>query len=267
MTTKPHCRPTRADFYAMNLDLAGKSVLVTGSSRGIGRAIAELFHAQGCRVALNGRNSYDLAATTSKLDGAIGIAADVTHPHEARRVVHEVIGAFGSLDILICNVGSGRSVPPGEETHEEWHRVFDLNLWSATNTVEAAKDSLAARKGCIVCISSICGHEVIPGAPVTYSAAKAALHAYVRGIARPLGKLGVRINAVAPGNILFDGSVWSKKLAEDREAVEHMLQREVSLGCLGEPSDVANLTAYLASPISAFATGQVWTLDGGQTHS
>lgn len=251
----------------MNLDLTGKTALVTGSSKGIGRAIAEVLHAEGCRVALNGRNANDLAVATEQLYGTIGIAGDMSHPQEAHKVVAEVVSTFGGLDILVCNVGSGRSVPPGEETPEEWQRVFALNLWSATNVIEAAKDTLIASKGSIVCISSICGLEAIPGAPVTYSAAKAALHAYVRGIARPLGKHGVRINAVAPGNILFDGSVWSKKLAEDRQAVETMLQRDVSLARLGVPADVASLVAYLASPSSGFATGQIWTLDGGQIRS
>jgi NAD(P)-dependent dehydrogenase (short-subunit alcohol dehydrogenase family) len=251
----------------MQFNLNGKTALVTGSSKGIGKAIAELLHAKGCCVALNGRNASDLATTTAKLDGAIGIVGDVTQPVEAQRIVADVLSAFGSLDILVCNVGSGHSVLPGKEFHDEWQRVFALNLWSTTNTVEAAKDALLASKGSIVCISSICGLEVIPGAPVTYSAAKAALHAYVRGIARPLGTYGVRINAVASGNILFDGSVWSKKLVEDQPAVEQMLQREVSLGRLGEPGDVAQLAVYLASPVSAFATGQIWTLDGGQTHS
>jgi 3-oxoacyl-[acyl-carrier protein] reductase len=142
-----------------------------------------------------------------------------------------------------------------------------LNLWSATNSVYAACEALAASKGVIVCISSICGLEMIPGAPVTYSAAKAALHAYVRGIARPLGNQKVRINAVAPGNILFDSSVWSRKLAEDAPAVQAMLSKEVALGSLGTPADVASLVAYLASPRSGFATGGVWTLDGGQVRA
>jgi len=251
----------------MELDLTGKSVLVTGSSKGIGRAIAEFFHVQGCRVALNGRNVADLRATTSKLEGAIGIVGDMTQPIEAQRVVKDVLNAFGHLNILVCNVGSGHSVLPGSENHEEWQRVFAHNLWSTTNSVEAALNALVESKGSIVCISSICGAEVIPGAPVTYSAAKAALNAYVRGIARPLGEQGVRINAVAPGNILFDNSVWSKKLRDNRKAVEQMLKLEVPLGCLGEPNDVANLVAYLASPLGSFATGQVWTIDGGQSRS
>ena len=251
----------------MQLNLSGKVALVTGSSKGIGWAIVQTLHAEGCRVALNARNSVDLGVATAQLSGAIGIVGDVTQPAEARQIVAEVISTFGRLDILVCNVGSGRSVPLGNETPEEWQRMFALNLWSATNCVGAARDTLAASKGVIVCISSICGLEVIPGAPVTYSAAKAALHAYVRGIARPLGKQGVRINAVAPGNILFDGSVWSLKLAEDSHAVQAMLQKDVALGCLGTPADVASLVAYLASPRSKFVSGGVWTLDGGQVHS
>jgi len=251
----------------MLLELAGKTALVTGASRGIGRAIAGVLHTEGCRVALNARNAPDLATAVAELPGAVAMAGDVTRPDEARRIITEATAALGHLDILVCNLGSGRSVPPGEETAEEWQRVFALNLWSTTNCVEAAREALTASRGVIVCISSICGIEVVPGAPVTYSAAKAALHAYVRGIARPLGKQGVRINAVAPGNILFDGSVWARKLVEDADAVQSMLERDVALSRLGTPRDVAELVAYLASPRSGFATGGVWALDGGQVHS
>ncbi len=251
----------------MQLELSGKTALVTGSSKGIGRAIAEALQAEGCQVAINGRNPADLAVAAAELPGAIAIAGDVTRPEQARRVIAESVRALGNLDILVCNVGSGRSVPPGEETPDEWQRVFALNLWSTTNTIEAAREALAASKGTIVCVSSICGLEVIPGVPVTYSAAKAALHAYVRGIARPLGKQDIRINAVAPGNILFDGSVWSRKSAENPQAVQTMLDKEVALGRLGAPGDVASLVVYLASPCAGFATGGIWTLDGGQTRS
>lgn len=251
----------------MELGLSGKAVLVTGSSRGIGYAIAQTLHAEGCKVALNGRTATDLTAAAASLPGAIAVSGDVSCPEDARRVVAETIRSFGHLDILVCNVGSGRSVAPGAETPGEWQRVFALNLWSATNSVEAAREALAASRGAIVCVSSICGLEVVAGAPVTYSAAKAALHAYVRGIARPLGKDNVRINAVAPGNIVFDGSTWSHKLAENGEAVQAMLDKDVALGRLGTAREVADLVAYLASPRAGFATGAIWNLDGGQVRS
>jgi 3-oxoacyl-[acyl-carrier protein] reductase len=250
----------------MELELSGKRALITGASRGIGKAIAEVLHSEGCRVAMNARGAQDLTVAAASLAGAVVVEGDVSVPNQAKRVVLEATRVLGGLDVLICNVGSGRSVPPGAETAQEWQRVFAVNLWSTTNTVEAASDALHAARGCVVCISSICGLEVIAGAPVTYSAAKAALHAYVRGIARPLGARGIRINAVAPGNILFDGSVWSRKLADDAAGVAAMLRRDVALGRLGKPREVAELVAYLASPRAGFATGGVWTLDGGQVH-
>ena len=251
----------------MDLNLSGKVALVTGASRGIGREIATKLWEEGCRVVLNSRNETELAGVAEALPGAFHVAADVTREAEAKELVERVVETAGTLDILVCNVGSGGSVPPGEESAAEWQRVFALNLWSTTNMVEAAKKALAHSRGSIVCVSSICGVEVIPGAPVTYSAAKAALNAYVRGIARPLGRDGVRINAVAPGNILFDGSVWSRKLTENAEGVQEMLDKNVALATLGAPGDVAGLVTYLASPCAGFATGSVWTLDGGQVHS
>lgn len=251
----------------MQLDLSEKVALVTGSSKGIGFAIAKALHAEGCRVALNARNRAKLSAATAQLTDSIGVAGDVTQPDEAQRIVAEVLSTYGRLDILVCNVGSGRSVQPGQEWHDEWIRMLSLNLLSATNMVEVCKDALAISQGCIVCISSICGQEVIPGAPVTYSAAKAALNAYIRGVARPLGRQGVRINGIGPGNIVFPGSVWERKLNEDASAVEQMLHSEVPLGRLGKPKDVADLTLWLVSSGAEFATGGIYLVDGGQTRS
>lgn len=251
----------------MDLCLQGKSALVTGSSTGIGFAIAEALHVEGCHVILNGRDEQKASIAARRLAGSISLSGDVTDPMTARRLVEQASASQGKLDILICNVGGGQSVAPGAETPEEWQRVFALNLWSATNMVEAAREALVASRGTIICISSICGLEVIPGAPITYSAAKAALHAFVRGVARPLGKQGVRINAIAPGNVLFEESVWSRKIAEDRAGVEEVISREVSLGRFGSPQEIADLVAFAASPLSAFATGQIWTLDGGQSRA
>jgi NAD(P)-dependent dehydrogenase (short-subunit alcohol dehydrogenase family) len=116
-------------------------------------------------------------------------------------------------------------------------------------------------------VSSICGVETLPDAPVTYSAAKSALNAYVRGLARPLGRHGVRINAVAPGNILFEGGSWAKRRADDPVFVDAMLEREVALRRFGTPQDVAAVVVFLGSAKAGFATGAVWTLDGGQVRS
>jgi NAD(P)-dependent dehydrogenase (short-subunit alcohol dehydrogenase family) len=131
----------------MELGLSGMAALVTGSSRGIGYAIAQTLHAEGCKLALNGRTATDLTAAAASLPGAIAVSGDVSCPEDARKVVAETIRSFGHLDILVCNVGSGRSVAPGAETPGEWQRVFALNLWSATNSVEAAREALAASRG------------------------------------------------------------------------------------------------------------------------
>lgn len=251
----------------MDLGLAGKVALVTGSSRGLGRTIAMTLRAEGCRVAANGRDRESLDKLARHLgDSGAAIEGDVTDPEACRNMVASIEERFGRLDILVCNVGSGASVPPGRETPAEWRRMLDVNLASTTNMVEAATEMLARQNGAVVCISSICGIEAL-GAPVTYSAAKAALNAYVRGIARLLGARGVRINAVAPGNLLFEGSVWERKLAENVRAVQAMLDREVSLKRLGRAEEIADFVAFLASPRSAFATGAVFVVDGGQLRS
>lgn len=249
--------------------LRSQKALVTGSTRGIGLAIAQELHAQGCHVALNGRSPDDLdaAARLFPEKDVVKICGDITNPEACRAIMHQAKQALGRIDIVVCNVGNGSSVPPGQETYEEWQRVFGINLWSTTNTVEAVRTVLNNACKSIVCVSSICGTETIPGAPVTYSAAKAALNAYVKGISRPLGAVGVRINAVAPGNVLFDGSVWHRKMADDAQAVEDMLQSNVPLNRLGTPEEIAKLVAWLSSDEAQFITGTVVVADGGQSRS
>jgi len=250
----------------MKFNLRGKTAIVTGSSKGIGFEIARNLYSEGCNIVLNSRNSEELNRIIHKFPGAIAIDADVSDSTQAKKVILETVKKFGSLDIVVCNVGGGQSVSPGNENLEEWKRVFALNLWSATNIVEASRYELAVNKGAIVCISSICGLEIVEEAPITYSVAKAALNAYVRCISRPLGKDGIRINAIALGNILFKESVWEKKRIKDEEAVNNFIKKNIALNRFGEPEDVANLVTYLVSDCARFATGGIWTLDGGQTH-
>lgn len=250
----------------MDLELAAKVCLVTGSSSGIGLGIARALAAEGATVALNGRDPRRLEEARAVVPASSAITADVRDPAQCQRLVRDVLERHGRLDVLVCNVGSGASVPPGQETPEEWRRVLDLNLHAGTQMVWAATEALAAAGGNVVCISSICGLEAL-GCPVPYAAAKAALESFVCNAARPLGRRGVRINSVAPGNILFPGSTWDRKLAADEAGVSAMLQREVALQCLGRPEDVAHMVAYLASPKAGFITGTTFVVDGGQTRS
>lgn len=251
----------------MDLSLKNKKVFISGSSKGIGLFIAKSFVEEGAKVVINSRNTDSLKAATKSLSNSYSVVGDISNPEVAHKVIAKSADILGGLDILVCNVGSGSSVIPGSETYLEWQRVFGMNFFSTTNLVEASHNFLKKSQGSIVCISSICGNEVIPGAPITYSVAKSALNKYVKSISYPLANDGIRINAVAPGNINFDGSSWEKKIAQDPEAVAAMLKNNVPLKQFGSPDDIANLVMWLASDVAKFMTGTVITSDGGQTRA
>lgn len=251
----------------MNLNLNNKKVVITGSSSGIGKEIAQFFASEGCKVVINGRDENKLLKASSEIDGSFAVSGDVSSNIGATNLIQRSIELMDGIDILICNAGSGDSCAPGLENFEEWQKVFNTNFFSATNTIEAAKKYLIESKGVIVCISSICGLETVKSAPVTYSVAKAALNKYIKCISKVLGKDGVRINGIAPGNIIFPGSTWAKKLTEDKKSTQEMLLNSVPLNKFGKPEDIASLTLYLSSDESNFVTGSIWTIDGGQVNS
>lgn len=250
----------------MDLALNNKVAIVTGSSQGIGFAIAKMLLDEGCKIVINGRNKSKLDTAKEKLSKSVlAYEADVSVFSDCEKLVKKTIDTFGRLDILICNAGFSKSVKPGDENTTEWQNMLSANLLTATNMIQCATPYLSKTKGCITCISSICGVQTIQNAPVTYSASKAALNAAVKGLAIPLAQCGVRINAIAPGNILFPGSVWDKKMQISAESVDSMLKKNIPLQRFGTVEDIANMAAYLASNKSAFMTGSIVVIDGGQT--
>ncbi|MEB3185786.1 MAG: SDR family oxidoreductase [Cyanobacteriota bacterium] len=250
-----------------NPDLVGKRVLVTGASSGIGLSIARAFLDNNCKVALNGRRSEVLDQITAHNSDAFPASGDVTIPSECDQIIAKAIAELGGIDILVCNVGSGKISKSSSKSLDVWKEAFEVNLWSTINIIESATSHLELSHGKIICISSICGIERIKGAPVQYSCAKAALNAFVKNSSHDFATKQITINAVAPGNILFPGSTWEKKLSNDPEGVQRMLDSEVPLARLGMVEDIANLVLYLSTNHANFVTGSIWTVDGGQCRS
>jgi len=248
----------------MDLKLNKKVALVTGSSSGIGYGIAKKLRDEGCHVILNGRNEKTLKNSAKKLGKQITfLKADVTEPKQCHLLIEKIIKMYERLDILVCNVGNGSSKSPGKETINEWDKMYEINFMSAVNTIKYSEKYLSKSKGVVVCITSIAGIDRT-SAPLPYSTAKAALNMYVKSASKYLATQEIRINAIAPGNIMFEGSVWERKMKKNSTSVRNFLREEVPLKRFGTPDEIGNLAAFLASSACSFITGQVIIADGGQ---
>ena len=256
----------------MDLELKEKAVLVTGSSRGIGRGIAEGFLREEARVTITGRNRETVEHTVRSLEEqfgngrAWGFVGDLKNAETMKQCVQASLEQWGRLNVLVANLGTGVGKRGWDAGLEEWNRLLDLNLLHGVAAAEAAIPALKESSGNIVFISSIVGLENL-GGPPAYEAAKAALMAYAKYLARWLGPEGIRVNTVVPGNILFPGGSWEQKLRSDPAGVETLLKEEVPLNRFGTPEEVAEAVLYLASARAGFTTGACLVVDGGQTRS
>jgi 3-oxoacyl-[acyl-carrier protein] reductase len=246
----------------MDLGYANKACLVAGASRGIGKAIAQALANEGARVAAVARGRDELDAAVKQLgEGHTAIAADVSTPDGAAAAVDGTVAAFGAIDCVVSVVGKSFARESAQMDDEDFAKSLDANLWSALRVAQRAAPKM--KGGSITFISSIYGREA-GGAP-GYNVAKAGVIALAKALARDYAKLGIRVNSVAPGSILFPGGGWDRRQKADPAGIADMVGRELPFGRFGTPEEVADVVAFVASPRASWIAGTCVVVDGAQS--
>ena len=247
-------------------DMTGKVALITGSTKGIGRSIAEEMARCGARVVISSRKAEvcDQVAGELKDQGfeAIAIPCHVGKKDDLQNLVDKTLAAWGQIDVLVCNAATNPVYGPTQEmTDEAWDKIMDTNVKGSFWLTQMVLPGMAERgDGAVVMLSSIAG---LRGNTVigTYGVSKAAEAALARNLAVEWGPKGIRVNAIAPGLIKTD---FAKALLEDPVRVKRA-EEKTPLRRIGDPVDIAGLAVFLSTPASAYITGQVIVADGGET--
>ena len=256
----------------MDLELNGKVAFVGGSSRGIGKAIARSFLSEGARVVITGRAPEALAQARNELTAEFGgdrllvFEGDLTRAGPIDAALRQTAERFGTIDCLVANIGNALTTETGWNIPaESWDIDMASNFWSGVLLVQKALPSmLETGHGSVVFTNSIAGLESHPAA-IPYDVAKAALASYAKNLAVRLGPTGIRVNSVAPGNVIFPGGYWQGEVDSDPEAMRAMLDRDVPIRRFGRPEEIADLVVFMSSDRCGFMTGSMVIDDGGQT--
>ncbi len=245
----------------MDLGLSGKKAVITGGSKGIGRAIAKLMVAEGADVAICARNGEEVDAAVAELGGnTIGAAVDVADKEALQGWIASVAEQMGGIDILVANVSAGG----GQMDENGWKANLEVDIFGTTRAIEAAMSSLQASEAAsVVIIGTTAAVEDFLG-PQTYNAMKAALIVHGQGLAQALAGSGIRVNSVSPGPIMIAGGAWDFIQNNLPDIYNSTLAGQPS-GRMGTADEVANAVAFLASPAGSWITGVNLVVDGGFT--
>ncbi|KHF40542.1 3-oxoacyl-[acyl-carrier-protein] reductase [Halalkalibacter okhensis] len=241
--------------------LNGKVAIITGASRGIGEATAKKFALEGAKLALVDLKKEDLAHTLKMIRDlggeSIAIEADVTDRQNVEKIMEETVAQYGHIDIVVNNAGITNDAKLVKMTEQQWDSVINVNLKGVFNVAqEAAKVMIEQKSGVILNASSVVGLYGNFG-QTNYAAAKWGVNGMTKSWAKELGRYGIRVNAIAPG---FISTPMVDKMPEK---VKEMMKSKSVLNCMGEPEDIANGYAFLASDEARYITGTILSIDGG----
>jgi 3-oxoacyl-[acyl-carrier protein] reductase len=259
----------------VDLMLQDKVVFIAGASRGIGFGIAEAFLDEGARVAITGRNPDALEQAREALrerfpDAALlAYSGDMTVSVDIGRALDATEAALGPIDVTVANVGGGEQAVGYRFDDAQWEAVIVENLTGSVRLMRDMalrlrdRDPAERQDANLIAISSIAGVDAMGGL-LAYGASKAAINHFVRNLAKELGRHDIRVNAVAPGNILFEGGSWERAVNTNADLWQTWIEREVALRRFGTVREIADAVLFLASPRASFVTGETFVIDGGQ---
>lgn len=257
----------------MNLQLNDKVAIVTGSSRGIGLAIAHTLAAEGGRITLCARTGARLQQAASEVERTAGrdgrvlsVTADVSTEAGASQVVTRTVETFGGVDVVVNNVSMAGGGGLLDTSDAQWQEAIDQALVTTVRVTRLAVPHMQrGGGGSVVIIASIFGREA--GGRMTYNAVKAAQISLGKSLAQQLASSNIRVNTVSPGSIMFKGGSWWKRQQQDPDGIAEFVKRELPFGRFGSPEEVANVVAFLASPKASWISGTSVVVDGCQSRS